>query len=100
MYKLIISGGNPLRGEIRVQGSKNAVLPILAATVLTDEKCLIHNCPDISDAHASLDILRSLGCWAEFSKGSGTVCADKIDKAYICPEIFGSDHCPVLLKLD
>lgn len=83
MYKLLINGGNPLNGEIHIQGSKNAVLPILAATVLTNENCLIHNCPDISDTLSALDILRSIGCRAEFSKGTASIYAHKIDKTVV-----------------
>ena len=60
MRELVINGGNPLRGEIRLQGSKNASLPILAATILTDEECIIHNCPDITDTWAAIDILKDL----------------------------------------
>ena len=43
MEKIVIEGSRPLRGEIKVSGSKNATLPILAATLLTDEECIIHN---------------------------------------------------------
>lgn len=61
MSKFIIEGDHPLRGEITVAGNKNAALPIIAATVLTDEECLLENVPDIRDVHAMLDILRDLG---------------------------------------
>ncbi|MBE5039963.1 UDP-N-acetylglucosamine 1-carboxyvinyltransferase [Ructibacterium gallinarum] len=66
MRELTIYGGKPLAGQLRVQGSKNAVLPILAATLLTDEPCEIRNCPDLTDVHAALDILKSLGCRADY----------------------------------
>jgi len=61
MSKLIIEGGHPLQGEIRVAGNKNAALPILAATVLTDEVCVIENLPRIKDVETMLEILRHLG---------------------------------------
>lgn len=61
MRRLTIYGGKPLRGEISVQGSKNAALPILAATLLTDEVCEIRNCPDLTDLHAAIEILENLG---------------------------------------
>ena len=60
MCKLIINGGRRLCGEIPVQGSKNAALPILAAALLTDEECIIHNCPDITDVAAAIEILRQI----------------------------------------
>lgn len=60
-----ITGGVPLCGEIRIHGAKNSALPILAATLLTKGRCILHNCPAISDVEAALDILRCLGCRAE-----------------------------------
>lgn len=57
-----ICGGRPLCGEVSVQGAKNSVLPILAATVLSTGVCVIHNCPQLTDVEHTLDILRHLGC--------------------------------------
>lgn len=57
-----IQGGRPLSGELRVQGAKNSVLPILAATLLAAGETVIHNCPRLTDVEAGLDILRCLGC--------------------------------------
>ncbi len=61
MHSLIIRGGRPLTGEIPISGSKNAVLPMLAATVLFREPCLIRNVPDLTDVDAALEILTFLG---------------------------------------
>ena len=47
--RFVIEGGHPLQGEIRPAGNKNAALPILAATLLTDERVVLHNIPDIED---------------------------------------------------
>ena len=69
MDKLVIEGGIKLKGEVTVSGSKNAVLPILAATLLTDEPCIIRNAPALRDTNTMLKILRSLGKNAEFDKG-------------------------------
>ena len=60
-----IEGGRPLSGSLSVQGAKNSVLPILAAAVLAPGQSVIHNCPDLSDVSATLDILRLLGCRTE-----------------------------------
>lgn len=57
-----VTGGRPLAGQLTVQGAKNSVLPILAAAVLAPGESVIHNCPDLSDVSATLDILRLLGC--------------------------------------
>lgn len=62
MAKLLIEGGRPLEGDMEVHGAKNAVLPILAATVLNGGKSVIYNCPDLKDVDSSIDILRYLGC--------------------------------------
>lgn len=62
-----IIGGNPLRGEISVSGNKNAALPIIAATVLTDETCELHNVPQIIDVQAMLEILKNLGKTVEIN---------------------------------
>ena len=62
MSHLIIEGGTPLRGELTIQGSKNSVLPVLAATILSHGACRIENCPQLRDVDASAAILRHLGC--------------------------------------
>lgn len=60
-----IQGGRPLYGSLAVHGAKNSVLPILAACLLSPGQSVIHNCPDLSDVAATLDILRLLGCRAD-----------------------------------
>lgn len=62
-----IKGGNRLSGSVRVQGSKNAVLPIIAASLLSACETELTNCPELSDVEAAVDILRHLGCSAERS---------------------------------
>ena len=60
-----IQGGRPLYGTLAVHGAKNSVLPILAACLLVPGQCVLHNCPNLSDVSATLDILRLLGCRAD-----------------------------------
>lgn len=62
MTTLHIHGGIPLQGKVRIQGSKNAALPILAAALLTEDISEIKNCPQISDVQSMVSILGSLGC--------------------------------------
>lgn len=62
MKEIVINGAKRLNGEIHVHGSKNSVLPVLAATVLADGESVIHNCPMLSDVDAAINILRHLGC--------------------------------------
>ncbi|MFA6635763.1 MAG: UDP-N-acetylglucosamine 1-carboxyvinyltransferase [Candidatus Omnitrophota bacterium] len=61
MYKLVIEGGKKLSGTVKISGAKNACLPILAATLLTDEKCRINNIPDLKDVSTMLKILEEMG---------------------------------------
>ncbi|GAB3372064.1 UDP-N-acetylglucosamine 1-carboxyvinyltransferase [Spongiibacter taiwanensis] len=61
MDKLLIRGGGPLNGEIRVSGSKNAALPILAATLLAKEPVLVRNLPHLHDITTMIALLRSMG---------------------------------------
>ncbi len=61
MDRIIISGGTPLNGEISVSGMKNAAVAIILGTILTEDKCIIENLPQISDVTISLAILESMG---------------------------------------
>src|SRR3954466_1068498 len=78
MDKILVHGGNPLSGKIKVSGSKNSALPILAATLLTREPCVLHRVPDLSDTHYMLQILTHLGAEVERASGTVTVRAEKI----------------------
>ena len=65
MYKYVIDGSFPLRGKIRPSGNKNAALPCLAATLLTDEEMILRNVPEIEDIQVMLEILVILGSKVE-----------------------------------
>lgn len=73
MGKLVIQGQNRLEGKLSVHGSKNSVLPILAATVVGGGQSVIENCPDLSDTAAACDILRQLGCNVWLENGAAIV---------------------------
>jgi UDP-N-acetylglucosamine 1-carboxyvinyltransferase len=77
MDKILIHGGRPLSGSIKVSGSKNSSLPILAATLLTREPCIVHGVPDLSDTHYMLQILTHLGAQVERASGTVSVIAEK-----------------------
>ena len=66
---IVVQGGRRLTGTVRASGAKNAVLPILAATLLADGPCEIHNVPDLSDVHLMLEILQELGVQTSFEQG-------------------------------
>jgi UDP-N-acetylglucosamine 1-carboxyvinyltransferase len=78
MDKILVHGGHPLSGVVKISGSKNSALPILAATLLTKEPCVIHHVPDLSDIHYMLQILSHLGAQVERASGTVTVQAEKI----------------------
>ena len=81
MDKILIHGGRPLSGSIKVSGSKNSSLPILAATLLTGEQCTVHGVPDLSDTHYMLQILAHLGAQVERASGTVSVTAEKVQSA-------------------
>ncbi|HYS02101.1 MAG TPA: UDP-N-acetylglucosamine 1-carboxyvinyltransferase [Candidatus Eisenbacteria bacterium] len=61
MAQLLIEGGSRLVGQVRISGSKNAVLPILAASLLSEDECRLTNVPEIEDVHTMRQLLQSLG---------------------------------------
>lgn len=80
MSKFIIEGGKPINGKIRASGMKNAATPIIAATLLTSEECVISNVPKISDVLRMLEILKSLGASVEWTGDHEvTICAKNVD---------------------
>jgi UDP-N-acetylglucosamine 1-carboxyvinyltransferase len=78
MDKLVVKGGARLKGSVKISGSKNSALPILAATLLTPEKCVLHNVPDLSDIRFMLEILAQLGAEVTFENGTVTTRATKV----------------------
>jgi UDP-N-acetylglucosamine 1-carboxyvinyltransferase len=78
MDKIIVHGGRALTGTVKISGSKNSALPILAATLLTKEPCVIHRVPDLSDVHYMLQILNHLGAEVERASGVVTARAEKV----------------------
>jgi len=78
MDKILVHVGYPLSGSIKVSGSKNSSLPILAATLLTRETCIVHGVPDLSDTHYMLQILTHLGAQVERASGTVSVTAEKM----------------------
>ena len=79
MDKIRIHGGRPLSGSIKISGSKNSALPILAATLLTKDPCTIRRVPDLSDTNYMLQILKHLGAEVERASGTVTIAAAKVD---------------------
>lgn len=78
MDSFLIKGGVPLHGEVQISGAKNAVLPIMAATLLTAEPCVIHGVPNLSDVKFMGQILAWLGAQVSIEGNSVRVQAKKI----------------------
>lgn len=87
MGKLIIEGGVPISGEIRVQGAKNAVLPILAATVMADGVSVIKNCPYLRDVDKTDLVLERLGCDVKREGNTVTVDTTGMCDCEICEDL-------------
>ncbi len=83
MEKLVINGGRTIDGKVELQGSKNSVLPILAATLAVRGTSVIHNCPKLTDVSAAIKILEYIGC--KVKREGHTVIVDSV--AASCAEI-------------
>ena len=84
MDSLLIKGATPLSGEVRVSGAKNACLPMFAAALLTDEKCVLKNVPNLSDVRFMADIVRAVGAEVSNpSEGVWEICAKNL--SHIAP---------------
>ncbi len=82
MDKFVIRGGNPLVGTVRVSGAKNAALPAMAASILTDEPVILENIPDVRDIQTERNLLVSMGAEVELGYGRAhhrtTLCCGKL----------------------
>ena len=89
MSSFVIEGGHPLSGSIKPQGAKNEALEVISAVLLTEEKVIITNVPDILDVKNLLDLFVSMGVKVErVEKGTYSFQADSIDKGFIFSEEF------------
>ena len=68
MQKLGVFGANKLKGQINISGSKNASLPILAATLLSNKKVYLNNLPKVKDIETMINLLKSLGSKINYNK--------------------------------
>lgn len=73
MKKILIKGNAHLNGTVKVHGAKNAVLPIMAASILADNKCEIYNCPNLSDVQNTISLLKYVGHCVEYENNKLTV---------------------------
>ena len=90
MDKFYIKGGLKLDGEAEVYSAKNAVLALLAASILTEEQVVIHKCPKINDVFSMIKILQSLGCVVEWQDDTIVINSSQADKHEI-PQKYGQE---------
>jgi len=90
MNKLIVKGGKKLKGEITIEGAKNSVLPILAATILNGGENIIKNCPMFSDVEVIIDILRTIGCKVKIEDNVAIIDSTTISSTVV-PESLASE---------
>ncbi len=90
MSKFVVTGGKKLKGEITIEGSKNAVLPILAATVLNGGINIIKNCPKLKDVEIALEILKKIGCKVKVEGDTVILDSSTLNKTEI-PEDLASE---------
>ena len=86
MDKLVIRGGRPLYGKIKISGMKNSALPVIFGSIAVNGICTIGNVPDVSDISLALDILRSVGAKVRFVTAD-TVLIDTRDVKPISPPL-------------
>ncbi len=75
---LVVEGGKPIKGKVSISGSKNASLPIIIASILTKDACLVENVPDLLDTRTTLELLQHLGASVEFKDGRVSLHTDSI----------------------
>jgi UDP-N-acetylglucosamine 1-carboxyvinyltransferase len=78
MDRFVINGGNRIEGEIKIDGAKNSVLPILAATIINGGESVIHNVPDLKDVETLTGVLKSIGCKCFFENNTIMVKSDNL----------------------
>lgn len=98
MSKFIINGGKPLSGEVQIYGAKNAVLPLMAATLLTTETVKLENVPNILDVKVMIEILKDLGAKVDrLNDHTVEITAENITKKTLSHDLAGKLRASVLL---
>lgn len=98
MSRYVIEGGERLEGRIRPAGNKNAVLPILAGCLLTEEQVRLSNVPDIRDVHTLIELMRRLGAEVEWTgEGEVAVEAASLERKAIPEDLAGRIRASILL---
>ena len=97
MSSYIIEGGHKLEGTVKISGSKNSALPIIAVTILNAGKTVLYNVPNIQDTQMMYKILETLGAKIEKKNGKIKIDTSKIEKFEIPPELMHKMRSSVIL---
>ncbi len=97
MSKYVINGGNKLYGEIKIQGAKNAMLPIMAACVLNGTENIIHNAPDIQDVRIMKKILISIGCKVKTEKDTVVINSSTLNSNAVSEQLVSKMRSSIML---
>ena len=97
MSEYIIKGGNKLEGAVKISGSKNASLPIIAATILNTGKSILYNVPNINDTQLMFKILKELGVKIEKKNNKIVVDTSNINKFEIPADLMHKMRSSVIL---
>src|SRR4051812_37102841 len=95
--KYLITGGNKLSGKIHISGNKNAILPCMAASLLTDEAVILKNVPNISDVEVMIKILSSLGVEVKREEDTLILEASKVPTSQLPDEFVSKLRASILL---
>lgn len=97
MAKFVITGGKKLKGEVQISGSKNAALPIICATLLTKEKSVLRNVPDIADIHSIIEILEAFGAKIKFTNNILEIDPKNLKSSSIPNKLVGKMRASILI---
>ena len=97
MLKYVIKEGNKLYGDVKISGSKNASLPILASSILNPNPVTFYNVPDIEDVNTTLKILNILGCKVTRKCDKITISCKKINSCEIPKDLMNKSRSTVIL---
>lgn len=94
--EFVIRGGKPAHGTVRVSGNKNAVLPMIAASLLTREKVILHNVPDIIDVHQMCSLAESFGVQTHFEGDTLSLYAENIHSSEMSRQFCSATRTSIL----
>lgn len=99
MEYLTITGGKPLKGQIKASGAKNAMTKLLVASLLSDKKCRFYNVPNIGDVQVTVELCKEIGMHVEWDKELGVMEVEtkELKTTYVPQRFSGANRIPILM---